>query len=376
MPKMSSQTQNAQATLLFAGCYTHESPVGIRVFDASDPDGAIVELNAFTGVEHASFLAVHPSGRVLYAVSETCEFDGAPGGGIVALAIEDDGSLRLIDKASSHGASPCHLSVDGDGRHCYGANYASGSVVAYALGADGRFGDLADHRRLRGSGPSPRQLGPHAHWFGPGPDAASAYAVDLGADRIVRFERRAGHLAGDESRAGGCGLVEREHLVLAPGSGPRQLAFHPRAPVAFLVCELDSTLVVLDWDPTSGRLEPRATLSALPGGFEGESLAAEVRLHPRGDRVYVSNRGHDSIAVFAFCAAERRIEALGHVPSGGAGPRSFAVHPSGRAMLVANQHSNRIAVMALDEQTAMPTLPTALHDVSEPVCLTFSAVPA
>lgn len=392
MPIRSSEIPDSQAALLFAGCYTNETPTGIRVYDAADPEGALVELSAFEGVEHPSFLAAHPNGRVLYAVSETADFDGSPGGGIVALGIDGaDGSLRLLDRVSSQGDAPCHLSVDSQGRRCYAANYASGSVVAYALAADGRFGKMLEHRRLRGSGPSPRQEGPHAHCIVPGPDAASVYAVDLGADRVVRFEHPSRPASGDErtgnnrtgnNRTGdgrpgdGCGLVEREHLVLASGSGPRQLAFHPEAPVAFVVCELDSTLVVADLDPASGQLVPRAALSTLPEGSEGDSLAAEVRLHPRGDRVYVSNRGHDSIAVFGFSAADRSAVALGHVSSAGSTPRSFAIHPSGRALFVANQDSHNMAVLAIDPQTAMPmTPPKAVHHVSEPACLTLLAAP-
>ena len=376
MPTRSSEIPDSQATLLCAGCYTHETPTGIRVYDASDPEGALVELSAFEGVEHPSFLAAHPNGRVLYAVSETATFDSTEGGRIVAFAIDgDDGSLLLLDRVSSLGAAPCHLSVDSGGRYCCAANYVSGSVVVYALAGDGRFGEMLQSSQLRGSGPDPRQEGPHAHCFVPGPDAASVYAVDLGADRVVRFERSGGQISSDERPANGCGFVEREHLVLSPGSGPRHLAFHPEAPVAFLVCELDSTLVVLDRDPASGQLVPRAKHSTLPEGFEGESLAAEVRVHPRGDRVYVSNRGHDSIAVFGFSGADRSTEILGHVSSGGATPRSFAIHPSGRALLVANQDSHRISVLAIDPHTAMPTLTKAAHYVSEPVCLTFLAPP-
>lgn len=355
-------------TFLYVGCYTHESPVAIGVYDASDRDGGLVELGAFTGVRHASFLAAHPGGQVLYAVSETTSFDGSDGGGILSFRIDqNDGSLTVLDRVSSHGAAPCYVSVDGDGRYLHVANYLSGTIAVYALGLDGRIGDVVAVRRHEGSGPNPdRQEGPHAHCIVPGPYGASVYAADLGIDRVMHY-----HYS-DSTRGGSHGGLDvRGEAVLEPGSGPRHIAFHPHLPVAFVICELSSTIVTLAIDTVSGALEVRGSCSTLPPDFDGRSTAAEVRIGRDGSRVYASNRGHDSIAVFAFTHPDQPLEPLGHVDVGGRTPRNFALHPSGRAVLVANQDSNTIVRFGLDPGTGMPGPSEIVAEQSRPVGLTF-----
>ena len=344
--------------LLFVGSYTHESPVGIHVFDASDPTGHLVELGRFDGVEHPSFLAPHPSGDVLYAVSETA---GPDGGSIVALRVDPlDGSLQVLDRVPSHGAAPCHVSVDPAGRYVYVANYLSGTIAVYAIEHSGRFGELVATHQHSGSGPSARQQGPHAHCIVPGPVGDSVYAVDLGTDRVSQYVHDI-HPTGEEFR------LDAE-LVLDAGAGPRHLTFHPEHPTGFLVCELNSTIVTLGL--ADGRLTRRRSTSTLPDDFDGESTAAEVRVHPTGRYVYVSNRGHDSIAVFGVAGSGEPLEPLGHVHSGGRTPRNFAVHPSGRALLVANQDSNTLVPFEIDASTGVPRQIDGTYDVSEPVCLT------
>ena len=351
-------------TLAFVGSYTHESAVGIRVYDASERGGRLVELSQHDGIEHPSHLAVHPSGEILYAVSETA---GPDGGQLVALGVDlVAGTLRELDRVPSQGAAPCYVSVDRAGRCAYVANYLSGTVAAYALEHDGRFGELIATHQHEGSGPNARQDGPHAHCIIPGPAGEWVYSTDLGTDRVGQY---IGDRHGD---AGNFRLVEE--LGLDPGSGPRHLVFHPERPVGFLVCELDSTIVMLGFDPNDGRLTRLGSHSTLPGGFEGESIAAEVRVHPNGRHVYVSNRGHDSIAVFGFAGDAESLESLGHVPSGGRTPRNFAVHPSGSTMFVMNQDSDEVVAFDVDEQTGVPCKLDVTYSVSKPVCLAFSEV--
>ncbi len=347
-------------TYLYVGCYTNDSSIGIRVYDWSDPDGPLIEQSEFEGVEQPSFLATHPSGRVLYAVSETAPPEG---GSLVAFRIDPaDGSLDVIDRAPSHGGAPCHVSVDAGGRHVYVANYLSGTVAVYALEDDGRFGELIATHQHHGGGPTTRQQGPHAHSIVPGPVSDSVYAADLGTDRVSHYV----HVRQPD----GDGFVLRDEVVLDAGAGPRHLTFHPESPVGFLVCELDSTIVTLGLDLADGRLARRRSQSTLPDDFEGESIAAEVRVHPTGRYVYVSNRGHDSIAVFGFVGPDEPLEPLGHVRSGGRTPRNFAVHPSGRALLVANQDSDTVVPFEIDISNGVPRQVHGTYSVSEPVCLT------
>lgn len=348
-------------TYLYAGCYTNQSSVGIHVYNAANPEGPLVKTSEFSGVDHPSFLAAHPNGRVLYAVSETASDDG---GGLVAFRIDPlDGSLSVIDHTTSHGAAPCYVSLDALGHFLYVANYLSGSIAVYALESDGRFGEVVAVRQHTGSGPSARQDGPHAHCIVADPSGEAVYAVDLGADHIFRYGHDH-HLA--KQRFG-----LRDSLALEPGSGPRHLAFHPEQPVAFLVCELDSTIITLGVDSATGALSRMQTHSTLPHNFAGESIGAEVRIHPNGHHVYVSNRGHDSLAVFRFTGLGEPLKSLGHVASAGQTPRSFAVHPSGRSLIVANQDSNTIVPFKIDSETGMPKSRGGSSVASEPVFLTF-----
>ena len=347
-------------TFLYVGCYTDDSPVGICVFDASDPAGRLAVSSQVEGIEHPSFLAIHPNGRVLYAVSE---ISSPEGGGVIAYSVHaPDGSLTMIDRVSSQGDAPCFVSCAADGRHVYVANYVGGSIAVYSLAPDGRFGDLVATHRHHGSGPTARQEGPHPHCIVPGKGGHSVYVADLGTDRVVRYVHDSRH---DEV------FGPADELVFDPGCGPRHLAFHPDQPIAFMVCELDATVAVLGVEQTTGRLTRLGSRSTLPDDFVGSSIGAEVRVHPNGRHVYVSNRGHDSIAVFAFRGPGEALEPLGHVPSGGATPRNFAVHPSGRALLVANQDSNSIVRFTIDPATGIPEQGADAYPVSQPVCLTF-----
>lgn len=354
----------ASRAYLYVGCYTNESPVGIGVYDASDPRGLLAQQSEVDDIEHASFLAMHPNGRVLYAVSETVSPDG---GAVVAYRVDPaDGSLTRIDRVSSRGSAPCYVSLDADGRHLYVANYVSGSITVLMLELDGRFGDVVATSQHSGSGPTSRQEGPHPHCILPGLGGESVYVADLGTDRVLRYT----HLAGP----GGRTFASEDGLALAAGSGPRHLAFHPEQPVAFLVCELDSTIATVGVDPRTGRLTELGVQSTLPADFDGFSIGADVRVHPNGCHVYVSNRGYDSLAVFGFSGAGEPLDLLGHVPSGGRTPRNFALHPSGTALLVANQDSNSLIPFTIDPSTGMPTQLEASYGASEPVCLTFLEV--
>jgi 6-phosphogluconolactonase len=356
-------------TYVFVGSYTHRSPVGIHVF-AIARDGGDPELRHRSElVEHASFVTPSPDGRTLFAVSESHD-DGA----VVSMRVDaSDGSLTEIDRVASHGGAPCHVSVDPDGRHLYVANYASGTVAAYALEPDGRFGELVASHHHHGTGPHPRQDGPHAHSVTVDRPTGRVYAADLGTDRIMTYE----HLGSPPTNR----WIAIGDTAVRPGAGPRHLAFHPVLPLAFVVGELDSTLLTLRLDRSSGALEPRHTVATLPAEFAGTSIGADVHVHPDGRHVHVSNRGHDSIATFQIGAGEigaagEPLVPLGHVPTGGRTPRNFSVHPSGRSLLVANQDSDSIVELAIDPTTGCPQPGRQIAEVPEPVCIAFAEVRA
>lgn len=344
-------------TLLLAGGYTHHSSAGICLFDRSGPEPvAVVET-----IEHPSFLALHPNGYIVYAVSEISGFDGGSGGGIVAFLI-DRGlrSLIEIDRMPSGGSGPCHIAVDHAGAQLFVANYESGSVAAIALMEDGRFGGIESFHQHTGSGPHERQDGPHAHCVRPAADGRSFYAVDLGADEIIRYDRRAASVGG--------GFDAGRTTAAEPGVGPRHIAFHPTEPLAVVVNELANTLTVYAV-LENGTLDPLGTESTLPPDASADGLAADVRFHPAGHLVYVSNRGHDSVALFAIGNSTRPLTLVETTSSGGRTPRCMGFHPSGRTLFVANQTSDVIVEFAVDAGSGRLTPTDLRYEMSSPTCV-------
>lgn len=341
-------------TFAYVGCATERSTVGFHVFDVSDPFIAPQELHRIEGFVDPTMSAVHPTLPVLYSVSETND------GELVASSIGDDGAIQPLDRVPSGGSAPCHLSVGAAA--VYVAHYGSGTIAAHRLTSDGRFAEPVRSHQHVGNGPHPRQDGPHAHCIVPGHDGRFVYAVDLGTDRIRRYRNAE---VGESSP-----FEYVDELALEPGSGPRHLVFHPTAPVGFVVGELDSTVTVLALDP-DGRPVPIQTVTTLPDSFDGDSIAAEIRVHPDGRSVHVSNRGHDSIASFRFDGSDARLVALGHTPSGGRHPRNFAIHPTGRSMLVAARDDDRIIHFAVDPEHGRHTPVTTIEDVVEPVSVVY-----
>ena len=349
-------------TVLLSGGYTHDDPTGVRLYDASDPKGDLVELGGFDDLEHPSYLAAHPHLSVVYAVSEVGEFDGRPGGGIVALTVDAaSGALDVLDRASSLGRAPCHLSVTVDGSALAVANYASGSIAVYDLEPDGRFGPLRGHHQHAGTGPHARQEGPHAHCVRPDPRGRSLYALDLGTDQILRYD------------LGAAGMPRTQIVSTAPGAGPRQLVFHPTEPRAFVINELDNTLTEYRITEPGGDLEPTATTATLPADADS-SIAADVQIHPDGHLVYASNRGHDSIAIFDCADPDDPLRLLGRVDSGGRTPRSTVVHPSGETFFVANQDSDAIVSFGIGVGGELEAR-GVVAQTSAPTCLITAEMP-
>lgn len=254
--------------------------------------------------------------------------------GRVVLA-DADADWREVASVSSGGDGPCHLALDGSGRLLAIANYGSGTVAMYRIDAEGLpSGPPAIHQN-EGQGPNvERQEGPHAHWVG---FAANGrlYVADLGGDQVLAFPTH--------SPTGALGEPSIAYAA-PPGSGPRQLAFHPSLPIAFLVSELASTLTVLRKEE-SGALSAQRILSTLPADAAPGSLGGAVAFDAAGTRLYVSNRGHDSVASFAI-DPEGEVTLLGHNPSGGTSPRFLLLLED--KLLVAHEKTGGVTILPLD----------------------------
>lgn len=346
---------------VYIGTYTGAKSQGIYRARFDTATGHLGEPELAARTISPIFLALHPNGRILYAASHP----GANHAGMIeAYSIEPGGTLALLNRQASNGVCPCHLAMDPTGKCVLVANYISGNVVAFPVQPDGKLGAPGAVVQHRGAGPHSCQDGPHAHFISHDPDNRFALACDLGVDKvfICRFNPDLGVL---EPNNPPC-------ISLNPGSGPRHLAFHPGGDRVYLINEIASTLVVFAYDRMAGSLRKLQTLPTLPEQFSGENTGAHVLVHPSGGFVYGSNRGHDSIAVFAVDADSRELSLIGHHSTQGKSPRHFAIDPSGRWLLVENQDSDNIVVFRVGAGTGRLTATGQDVKVGSPVCALFA----
>lgn len=351
---------------VYIGTYTGAKSKGIYRADFDADTGDLSDPRLVAETENPSFLALDPSHRFLYAVNETGRFGNRSGGGVSAYAIDPQtGGLKLLNVQPSHGTYPCHVSVDATGKVVMVANYGDGVVASYPVRSDGSLGEAASVVRHQGAGPNKsRQEGPHAHSIYPDPSNRHALAADLGTDRVMLYEL--------DPAAGRIAPASPPYAVIAPGSGPRHIAFGKDGRHAYVINELLSTITVCGYDPAEGVLTPDQSVSTLPDDYRGASTTAEIAVHPSGRWVYGSNRGHDSIAIFSADARTGRLKLIGFEPTGGKNPRSFAIDPTGRYLLAANQDSDSIVVFRIDEKTGRLTPTGQSAPVGLPVCLVFA----
>lgn len=351
---------------LYIGTYTDGESRGIYRYRLNTDTGALGSGALLAEADNPSFLTFNADGSHLYAVNELTLYEGHPSGAVSAYAVdESSGGLTFLNQQSSRGGAPCHLSMDASGKWVLVANYVGGNVAVLPVASDGRLGEATAVLQHEGQGGHPRQEGPHAHAITPDPSGAFAFVADLGLDQIYayRLDTDAGQLKPHRS------------VSLAPGAGPRHFAFHPNGRQAYVINELNSTLTVLDYTPEEGRLAAVQTVPTIPGDYTGENYCADVHLTPDGRFLYGSNRGHDSIAVFAVEAQTGRVTPRGHTSTEGNWPRNFVIDPSGTFLLVANQRSSTVVTLRINPETGALLSTGQITGVPAPVCLKFRPRP-
>jgi 6-phosphogluconolactonase len=361
-----AEAQSPTKMRVYIGTYTGPQSKGIYLSTLDLATGKLSAPEVAAELTSPSFLAIHPSGKYVYAVGEIADFQGKKAGAVSALAVDPhSGKLKLINQQPSGGAGPCHVSVDPSGKCVLAANYGGGSVCSFPIGDDGSLKDGGSVIQHKGSSVNEkRQKEPHAHSINVDKGGHYAFAADLGLDQVLVYKLNAAH-----------GTLEADDHVppakVAPGSGPRHFAFHPSGKFAYVINELANTVVAFEYNPHHGSLTEIQTITTLPKDFTGTSYCAEVVVHPSGKFLYGSNRGHNSIAVFAIDEKTGKLTATSHQGEGIKTPRGFAVEPTGKFLLVGNQDTGSVIVFAIDQKTGALTPTGSKIEVGAPVCIRF-----
>jgi 6-phosphogluconolactonase len=343
---------------VFFGTYTGGKSKGIYRSEFDAKTGALSPAELAAEMGSPSFLAIHPTNRFLYAVGEG---GGKEGGPVVAFALDPKtGALTKLNELTSGGAGPCHIAIDRAGQFAIVANYGGGSCAAFKLGEDGKLAARTSFIQHQGSSVNKsRQEAPHAHCGAFDRTGNYAFVVDLGLDRVFVY-----------GLDRGIGVLRSYHAFKMPdGSGPRHIAVAPSNDMAYVCGELDSTVNVVKFDLAKGVSESVQSLSTLPQPVEGNSTA-ECVLHPSGKYVYVSNRGHNSVAVFKV-GSDGKLTAAGHITGDIKTPRNFNVDPTGKWMLIASQDADQVGTFEIDLTTGMAKPTKSVVAVGKPVCVKF-----
>ncbi|HEY4571137.1 MAG TPA: lactonase family protein [Kribbella sp.] len=311
---------------IYVGSYTSQSGGGDGI-----AFGPLDGLATVATIADPSFLVRSADGRFLYATNEGEE------GKVAAFAIQPDGGLELLNEQPTGGMHPCHLDIDPTGRYLLSANYSSGSIAIHPIAADGSLGTASQFLQREGTGPNEeRQEGPHAHQVAFDPAGAYAFHIDLGSDTVYSST-----LTEDGQ------LQDVARLQVHPGAGPRHMVFHPTAGAAYVINELDSTLIVCGY--ADGKLQIVQTVSTRPADSPGENFPAELLISADGRFLYGSNRGDNTIAVFEIAANGLSVELVQTIGSGGDWPRHLAFSNDGTRLYAANERSDQIAVFTVDD---------------------------
>ena len=355
--------------LIFVGTYTPKDGAsrGIYAVRLDPVTGALSEPVVAAETPNPTFLALHPDGRVLYALGEGPAPDGKTTGGVAAFSYDAvSGKLTPLNTRGTGGGGTTHLVADATGRMLITVSYGSGYVASFPLGADGRIGPVTSFILHAGPlGPNKtRQEKAHPHSVTLSPDNRFAFVADLGLDRVLayRLDPAAATLTPNDPA----------FITIQPGTGPRHTKFSRDGRFFYILGEIDGSVTVCAYDAARGAGTPIQHISTLPASFKvtDPDRAAEIRVHPNGRFVYASNRGHDSFAVFAV-NTDGTLTLVEIVPSGGASPRNFNLSPDGAWLVCANQNSNNLVSFRVDPATGRLT--PAGHSVSVPqgVCVLF-----
>lgn len=357
---LSVHAQNQSESTLFAGTFTSEGAEGIYVCRFDNQSGKLSLQKVFKGIDNPSFLTLSPDRQYLYAVTRPAAAVEPSGGYVQSYRIDAENDLHFINKQVSNGADPCHIDITTDGKKVAIATYGGGTVSVYQVSPNGSLNKADITINNTGSGPNKqRQTAPHAHSVLFTPDDKQLFSADLGTDKISIFDVSDGKIIS----------ANQSYLALEPGAGPRHITFHPDARTLYVINELNSTITV--FRKSRKKWKQQQAISTLPDDFTGESFCADIHVSPDGQYLYGSNRGHNSIAVFAIDNKTKKLSLKTTVHTEGDWPRNFTISPDGKFLLAANQRSGNVTVFKLNAETGVPEFTGNELKIPAPVCLVF-----
>jgi len=336
---------------------------GIYCYDLDPSTGQLAYAGTTTGVTNPSYLAFDPAQRFLYAVNELKTFENEATGTLSSFSVDSaTGGLAFINKKPTGGTDPCHVTISRDGRLVFVANFMSGSVCVFSVARDGSLEKASDFIQHVGSSVDPRrQNGPHAHSTALDFTGTFALVPDLGLDKVMVYRIDAEH--GKLKPAG------HPWAASKPGAGPRHVAFHPNGRFLYLINELDCTIAAYSFNAKTAEMKELQIVPTLPAGYSGQNSCADLQIAPSGAWLYGSNRGHDSIVIYAVNGQTGKLDCVGHEPTQGRNPRSFGIDPTGAFLIVANQSSSNLVPFRVNPKTGGLQATGTVVEVPTPVCV-------
>jgi 6-phosphogluconolactonase len=360
-----SLAEKSGGRLLLVGTQTAATSKGIYAYSFDAAAGELKELGLAAEADNPTFLTLSPNGRTVLVANELDTYEGKSSGAVSTYALDrTNARLSKISEVASQGGGTCHVAFDHTGRSVFAANYGGGSAASFSVGPDGRLSPAVSFFQFSGQGPDKeRQKGPHAHRVTVSPDNRFLLVNDLGLDaiHIYRLDAATAKLTENEPAA----------WQSSPGAGPRALQFHPNGKFAYCITEMTSSVVVLRWDTRRGVLETVQEVVMRPPDFQGATAGSDIVIDHEAKFAYATDRFDDIIVTFAISPDDGKLTLLNRTSCGGKVPRHLTLDPSGRWLLVANQASDNIAVLARDVRTGQLAAGKSLP-LSKPQCLVFA----
>jgi 6-phosphogluconolactonase len=352
-------------TLAFIGSYAEPNNPGVYTCQYDEGNGSLEVVDQVDGLQNPTFLAVDASNWKLYVLTEGVDANQQRCGAATSYTIDPAaGKLSYLNNELTLPATTCHITLDHTNQVVMVSSYHGGMVGVTPVLADGRLGTTADIRQHKGASILSVQDRPRAHSVFLDRTNRFAGVCDLGLDKIMLYKL---DIPGKR-------LIPHSEVQIAPGSGPRHFAFHPSYAYGYVINELSSTITAFSYDEVRGELTVIQTISTLPDSYEGENACADIHVSPDGKYLYGSNRGHESIVVYAIDALTGKLTVVEYAPTLGKHPRNFAISPDGEHLLVANKDSDNIVSFSRDSQTGKLVPTGSVLKLSKPVCIKFAVV--